>query len=143
MNFRSLLSIVLLTLFVIGITVTASPQTNKELLFNVNVPFDFVAGGAHLLAGRYSVYHFPTKRVILIESVSGKGAAFMQVSIATAGPGENPNTLVFNQYDNRYFLSQVTTKNDHEIHICSKSREEQVIIAQRQQSEKKAVAVGY
>ncbi len=143
MNFRSLLSIVLLTFLVVILSINASPQTNKELLFKVNVPFDFVAGGAHLPAGRYSVYHVATKSMILVESVSGKGAAFMQVSIATAGPGNNPNTLLFNQYDNRYFLSQVTTKNDHEVHVCSKSREEQVIIAQRQQSEKKAVAVGY
>ena len=142
MNFRSLLSIVLLAFFVIVINISASPQTSKELLFKVNVPFDFVAGGAHLPAGRYTVYHVSTKSMILIESVTGNGAAFMQVTVATSGPGEHPNTLVFNQYGNRYFLSQVTTKSNREIHSCSKSREEEVLIAHRKISEKQ-VTTGY
>jgi hypothetical protein len=143
MKFRSLLSIVLLALSVIAISINASPQTTKEALFKVNVPFDFVAGGAHLPAGRYAVYHVSTKSLILIESVTGRGAAFMLVNVTTSGAGEHPNTLVFNQYGDRYFLSQVTTENNREIHVCSKSREEQVIIAQRKASEKQAVATGY
>ncbi len=140
MKFRNLVSILLLTISLASLTALA--QSNKQLLFKVNIPFDFVAGEARLPAGHYSVYHVSTKSMILIESDAGKGASFVQVSVASLPAGQHLNALVFNRYGARYFLSQVATNSDHEVHTCSIGREEQILVAQRKAAEKET-AVGY
>ncbi len=143
MKFQSRFSILLVTLLVAIFCTTTSAQSNKELLFKVSVPFDFVAGDARLPAGHYSVYHVSTKSMILVESEAGKGASFVQVGVASLAAGEHLNALVFNRYGERYFLSQITTKNDHEVHTCSKGRDEQILIAQREKPGKQTVSAGY
>ena len=134
--------VLILSIIVSALSITASSQPKKDLLFRVSVPFDFIVGVAHLPAGRYSVYRVGASNIILIESVAGKGAAFTLVNTETSGTGERPNSLVFNRYGDRYFLQQVTTKFNNEIHICFRSPEEAIVIAEREKSRKEA-ASGY
>jgi hypothetical protein len=73
----------------------------------VTVPFDFTIGSKSLAAGEYRVREEP-QHVLSILSV--KGNAAMMVMTHAAEPNKTPGQvqLTFNQYGDRYFLSQVS-----------------------------------
>jgi hypothetical protein len=75
----------------------------------VNVPFDFVAGGATLPAGQYRINRVNpgVNRELLIHSYSNGGAFVLPVAfdeVLTDQP-----TLSFEHIGNRYFLSKIKT----------------------------------
>jgi ABC-type uncharacterized transport system substrate-binding protein len=106
----------------------------KTPLFRVDVPFAFMAAGVHLPAGSYIVSHVDPS-LILIETQDGKARALVHVAI------ENPNSstptkLVFNKYGDQYFIAQVWTEQDQQVHHCTKCRAEMQLVAQARQAEK-------
>jgi hypothetical protein len=105
-------------------------MTIKQPLFRVDVPFSFVAGGVHLPAGQYYVYHPGDPYLIVIEKDDGRarGMAFVHPSATNAN--ESSTKLVFNKYGDQHFLSQVWTEPDREVHQCFKCRMEQSLTAQ-------------
>jgi hypothetical protein len=102
----------------------------KQLLFRVNVPFAFVAGGVHLPPGQYHVYHPGDPYLIVIEKDDGRARAMEYVHPSTADPSSSNTKLVFNKYGDQYFLSQVWTERDLEVHHCFKCRMEKALMAQ-------------
>ena len=76
----------------------------------VDIPFAFVAGNATLPAGEYRVQKLDgNSGVLLIHCWDANASAF--VITQAVQPNEPPSVskLIFNRYDNRYFLSQVWT----------------------------------
>jgi hypothetical protein len=73
----------------------------------VNIPFDFSAGKATLKAGIYSIKR-TSANVLAIRSADGKTTALVNAPL-TIGSRDSKagERLVFNQYGNQYFLSQV------------------------------------
>jgi hypothetical protein len=102
----------------------------RQPLFRVDVPFAFVVGGVHLPAGHYHVYHPGDPYVILIEKDDGRARAMAYVHPSASNPDESSTKLVFNKYGDQYFLSQVWTEPDREVHQCFKCRMEQTLMAQ-------------
>jgi hypothetical protein len=73
----------------------------------VNIPFDFAAGKAQLQAGTYT-FKQRAGNVIAINDVDGKTVAVLNAPLTLGSRDSKPGErLVFNQYDNQYFLSQV------------------------------------
>jgi hypothetical protein len=102
----------------------------KQPLFRVDIPFSFVAGGVHLPAGHYHVYHPGDPYLIVIEKDDGRARAMAYVHPSATNADESSTKLVFNKYGDQYFLSQVWTEVDREVHQCFKCRMEQTLMAQ-------------
>jgi hypothetical protein len=85
----------------------ASVQAQTPSRVEVNIPFDFFAGKAALKAGAYSVKR-TAGNALSIRSADGKTTALVNAPL-TIGSRDSTagERLVFNQYGNQYFLSQV------------------------------------
>jgi hypothetical protein len=107
---------------------TASAQVRQPML-RVDIPFDFIAGGNHLPAGQYLLSHpgHPEQVLLQAENRRAQALIFVHVSEAKRNPGDNK--LVFNKYGDRYFLSQIRTAHDRELHEAYKSKSEQMMAA--------------
>jgi hypothetical protein len=111
----------------------------KQPLFRVDIPFAFSAGGTHLPAGHYYVSHPGDPYLLLIEKDDGRARAMVYVH-PSASNGNNLSTkLVFNKYGEQYFLSQVWTEPDREVHQCFKCRAEHILAAQVTQPQTRIV----
>jgi hypothetical protein len=106
--------------FVIAIS-SANAQTAGRV--EVNIPFDFSAGKVTLKAGSYSIKQ-TSGNALVIRSVDGKTNALISAPLAIGSrdfkAGER---LVFNQYGDRYFLSQVWLRVDSGLQLFTSGAE--------------------
>jgi hypothetical protein len=109
----------------------------KTPLFRVDVPFAFIAAGVHLPAGPYIVSHVDPS-LILIETQDGKARALVHVAIENFN-SSTPAKLVFNKYGDQYFMAQVWTEQDQQMHHCTKCRAERQLEAQARPAEQTIV----
>lgn len=121
------------------LTASVYGQAAPAPMVEVNVPFDFVAGGTNLPAGRYTVRHMMNSNWILLSGSDGQAISMVQVLEASVPSGKSETKLVFNRYAEKYFLSQVWTANDHQIHDCIKSGTERELASRTQTSTQVAV----
>jgi hypothetical protein len=97
------------TLFLFSIIVAAQAARAEELM-SVNIPFQFVAGNMTLPAGEYRVQKLERNSGVLLIHCSKPNTSVMLIThAAQAKKLQTQSLLVFNRYDNRYFLSQVWT----------------------------------
>ena len=75
----------------------------------INVPFDFYAGDQQLPAGEYTFSMesglVATGSKVVVQSPNGEGLFFL---MTRPGTDETASRLLFNKYDNRYFLSSIS-----------------------------------
>lgn len=111
----------------------------KQPLARVDIPFAFSAGNVHLPAGHYRISHPGDPYFVLIEKDDGGARALVYVH-----PSENSlsssTKLVFNKYADEYFLFQVWTGPDQQVHHCFQCRRERELIAKIQKPELIVVA---
>lgn len=120
-------------LFVLILLIPAALQAQmsiKQPLMRVDIPFAFVAGGVHLPAGPYRVYHPGDPYLVVIEKEDGRARAMAYVHPSATGADKSSTKLVFNKYGDEYFLSQVWTEADREVHQCFKCRRESALLAE-------------
>jgi hypothetical protein len=89
-------------------SVQAQTPTNAE----VNIPFDFSAGKASLKAG---AYHLKKRagNVIAITTADGKTTSLLDAPLTIGSRDFKAGSrLVFNRYENQYFLTQVWLSAD-------------------------------
>ena len=121
------------TVLVFMLLIPAAVQAQmpiKQPLFRVDIPFAFVAAGVHLPAGQYRVYHPGDPYLVVIEKDDGRGRATTYVHPSAVDSNQASTKLVFNKYGSQYFLSQVWTEPDREMHECFKCRMEKSLMAQ-------------
>ncbi len=124
---------------VLGTSLALYAQGQTNTLFKVAVPFEFRLGSAHLSAGNYTVFHVGSKW-ILFQSEDRKATALAPVMMSSAPAGRSASKLVFNRYGSLYFLSQVWTEEDDQMHECHKSLAEQTLLASQPRSGTTTVA---
>jgi hypothetical protein len=74
----------------------------------VNIPFAFTAGEATLPAGEYRVQKMDGNSAVLLIRCTEPSESAMVVTNATGGGKQQEQSkLVFNRYQDHYFLSQV------------------------------------
>ena len=119
-------SIVSTALLCFTIAVQAQTMAPKPLL-TVDVPFEFVAGGMNLPAGQYDVLHVTSPDWVMLKNSEAHATAVLLVHLSSADVDQSTPRLVFNRYGERYFLSQVWTEYNNEVHTCFKSSAERVL----------------
>jgi hypothetical protein len=125
MKTRIFIALSTLSTALLWLTVALQAQTTAPRpLLTVDVPFEFVAGGMNLPAGQYHVLHIMNPNWILLRSNDGRAKAVVYVQVSATTVGGSSSKLVFNRYGEQYFLSQVWTRQDNEVHKCFKSSAE-------------------
>lgn len=101
------LAVVLMSLGLCGVSINARAQDLDAVV--VNIPFDFVAGGATLPAGQYRVNRVkPGANRELAISAYDKGSAFLLPLVFEATEAGQPE-LSFDHIGGRYFLIEIKT----------------------------------
>jgi hypothetical protein len=125
--------IILATVAVLLPLLSSTLQAQEQLLFRVNVPFEFIAGGVHLSSGQYLAFHV-TPNMIQLTRVDGRANAYIAVKGLVMN-GNNGNRIIFNKYGETYFLAQVQTGHDQQTHECFQCRGEKTLAARYRPSE--------
>ena len=120
-RFAALVTTVLLS------TLTANAQ---RTFLRANVPFEFVAGGVHLPPGEYRVYHPGNPYIVIIENKNATARAMTYVHVSAVKPSTNSTKLLFNRYGDQYFLAEIWTERDWEVHQCFRCGLERAVMAQ-------------
>lgn len=136
-------AIVLAVVSLSTIPVTAQ-TTTKETLLQANIPFAFVAGGVTLPAGEYRVYHPGNPYVIVIEKNDGTTRSMTYVHPSSSiDPSKNSTKLLFHKYGDQYFLAEVWTEQNQEVHQCFQCGMEKALTAQARKPTTVVVAAMY
>jgi hypothetical protein len=110
MKNQILRSVAIFGLFFMLAMTSVQAQTPSRV--EVKVPFDFAAGKVLFKAGIYSIKKV-SDNTLAIRSIDGKTTKLVDAPLTIGSrdfkAGER---LVFNQYGNQYFLSQVWLSND-------------------------------
>ena len=86
----------------------AAQVTRAQEPMTVNIPFAFTAGEAALPAGEYRVQKMDGNgAVLLIRCSEPTASAFVMTIGKQANEQQGKSKLVFNRYNDHYFLSQV------------------------------------
>ena len=113
----------------------AAAQSDRPILTTANIPFDFVAGGVHLTAGTYNLYHIFNSNTVLVQRTDLKAEAIVPLAnVSEAVRGKASTKLVFNRYGDQTFLAQVWTGRDQQIHQCAKCPAEKALMSQPQKA---------
>ena len=91
-------------------SMAATQVARAQQAMVADIPFAFTAGNATLPAGEYRVQKLDgNSAVLLIHCADTRVSAMVITNAAQAKELQSQSKLVFNRYDNRYFLSQVWT----------------------------------
>jgi hypothetical protein len=103
---KSYLTAVLTLTCLLGLGISARAQDNQGV--TVNVPFEFVAGGATLPAGTYSVGRLSAGAQSGI-AIRGYGNAVLILPTVVDGTPAGQPELNFEHVGGKYFLSEIET----------------------------------
>jgi hypothetical protein len=118
-------SFTMLMLTIALAAVAAQAQSANQM--KANIPFRFIIGNQTRPAGEYTVRYVNQdsgKTALLFRSMDGKTSRIVNMNTTQQGEGEAKASLVFNQYGDSYFLSQVWTGGDQYGLSLPKSRTE-------------------
>ena len=105
MKNQILRSIAIFGLFFMLAMTSVQAQTPSRV--EVKIPFDFAIGKVQLKAGTYS-FRKVTDNTLTVRDVNGKGTTLVDAPLTIGSRDFKAGArLVFNQYGNQYFLSQV------------------------------------
>lgn len=115
-------------------------HAQENLLFRVNIPFEFIAAEVHMPAGHYLAFR-TTPAIIQLVREDGRASAWIPVKASPVESEGISNQLVFNRYGETYFLAKVNTGEDRRVNECFKCRGERELAAKCRGSEVKTVAL--
>jgi len=99
----------LITIWLLFTAATLFAQTESQRLMKVNIPFAFSVEDHSMPAGEYLVLTVTPERSIRIVSADGKHSATVNTLPNYAKSPSETSRLVFHNYGDEYFLSQVWT----------------------------------
>lgn len=116
-------------------------QSNRN---SINIPFNFNVGQKTLPAGEYTVE--PTRKdsqnVWLLENKNRHESVVFTTIPAWASVTQEQTKLVFNRYDDQYFLSQIFTAGDNSSRELRMRRWERQLARNGVQPEKVLITPG-
>ena len=110
---RSVLSIIsALVLFVTLVASSAAAGTSRSLV--VQIPFDFHIGSKTLPAGKYVVERSTQASAegLSLRGIDTNAGAFVLTSTVQSRLRQSDSRLVFNRYQDKYFLAQYWTSGE-------------------------------
>ena len=137
-------NIILLNLVVVFALTLSVAYAGSAKSMIVNVPFEFYIQDQILPAGEYrfemSSGAIPTGSIVFVRTGEGKGISIL-LTRSSDNNGSLQSHLLFNQYEEKYFLSSVsvgsfkarvaTSKLEKELRAANKAAHPEMLIAQR------------
>lgn len=136
---KILMQICLAVGLVTGLIITAQAQMRTQ--YRAQVPFDFKVGGQAFQAGDYILgLTNPTNdnRLLTFREINSGEAKIITIIPKENNERLNVSKLVFNRYDDRYYLSEMITPT---LGAKFRKTKNEVIIAEQQKSKSETVAV--
>ena len=122
---------VLTTIAAIALFMTLAVGTTyaQSDVIKVNIPFDFTISGKTLPAGEYAVRRSLEGPIIVltIQSMNNNWGVYLLTHPVRARDFQQESKLVFNHYDDRYFLSQVWLAGRNSGEELTKTRRERLL----------------
>lgn len=116
------------TMLVLAVTLAVlTVQAQSANQMKASIPFSFTIGDQTLPAGEYTIRYVNQdsgKTALLFKSTDGKTSRIVNMMTTQRGEAELKASLVFNQYGDSYFLSEVWTGSDQYGLSLPKSRAE-------------------
>lgn len=118
-------------------------RAQSDHLLAVTVPFNFYVKDRALPAGQYTValVRVAGADALKIQSNDGHLTALVPVRAASTGSKQDKPQLVFRQYEDRYFLAQVTGLEETVAQQVSRSRIEEEVVKSARAAERQKIAV--
>lgn len=118
----------LFTMLVLAFALGAvAVQAQSASQMKADIPFRFVIGDQTLPAGEYTIRYVNQdsgKTALLFKSTDGRTSRIVNMMTAEKGTPRERAGIVFNQYGDQYFLSEVWTAGDQYGLTLPKSRAE-------------------
>jgi hypothetical protein len=131
MRKQSLRIVVLFSFIAVLAVSSVQAQQGREL--TARIPFSFVVGNERFPAGDYSLTRLnpqSDRAAVAIKSMDGRRSkVVLLIPVRAVGKTQEGARLVFTQYDEHYFLSQVWTPADRTGLELPKSRSERTLLA--------------
>jgi hypothetical protein len=147
MKKKSLITLTMLSLVVVLTATSVSAQSNHKLV--VTIPFEFAIRGQILPPGEYIIKRVSSDRLEMLSigsvDVGTTGVAVLTSNVR-AKTTQRQSTLVFNQYGNQYFLSQIWEAGNSTGREVMKSRKERQLereLAKNGARREKVAIVGF
>ena len=126
----------------LALAVAANAQVLDAVV--IRVPFDFVAGGKQMPAGRYTVRRIRSdaESALLIRSEDGRSTAIILTN--TGEPSPCTAALVFRRHGDRHFLAEVSMPGAASVRELPKTAAERRLereLAEQKHGESKTVTV--
>jgi hypothetical protein len=131
----------------LAILTTASAYAQSSNEQTANIPFSFIVGSKTFPAGEYKVVRLnpqSDKAALAIKSADGRLNKIVLTTPIQANEVSERAKLIFNRYDDQYFLVQVWTPADNTGLELPKSRSERTLArhAGENRAERVAIALG-
>ncbi len=123
------LGAILLTIALFVPLALQAQMAGQQYLFHVDIPFPFIAGGSHLPAGHYHLYHPGDPNLLILQKDDNLARAVVYTHVNETDSESAATKLVFNKYGDQYFLAQAWTERDRDMHAALKCRAEQTLAA--------------
>ncbi len=116
----------LVSIAVVGVCYAQQP------LLGVNIPFAFQVGDKTLPAGEYWVQPLPSgaDSLQIIRHKDGSASMIVLTKAADSKDAKSEPELIFNQYGNSYFLSQIWTGDGQGRELSKSKREKEAALGQ-------------
>ena len=113
-----------LSLLGLGLLLVTALAYAKTVNMKVNVPFNFVVGGATMPSGEYTVQGLGLGNAISIRRLDQTAASLTLAIRCESSKTPEQSKLVFHRYGDRYFLAQIWMAGSNSGHELPKSRRE-------------------
>ena len=113
-----------MSLLGLGLLLVTALAYAKTVNMNVNIPFNFVVGGATLPSGEYTVQGLSLGNAISIRKLDQTAKSLTLAIRCESSKTPEKSKLVFHRYGDRYFLAQIWMAGDNAGHELPKSRRE-------------------
>jgi len=97
---------------IVALLLAVAGQAQSSLPLRANIPFNFVAGGATLNAGRYTVDQGDAG-LITVKAADGKATRHLFAATVHCAGKQTASRLVFHRYGDTYLLSQIWTEGNN------------------------------
>ncbi len=136
---KTLMQICLAVGLVTGLIISAQAQMRTQ--YRAHVPFDFKVGGQSFQAGDYVLgltNPSSNNQALTIREMNSGEAKIIMMIPKENNERLNVSKLVFNRYDDRYYLSEMITPT---LGAEFRKTKNEVMIAEKQKSKSETVAV--
>ena len=103
-------NIAAIALFVLASFVAAGPAHAQDHMVKATVPFNFTVGDRALPSGTYTIGSITTSPHVLSIRNWDKKVNLMSMGLSNESNPGHDNTLVFHQYGNQYYLSEIRSE---------------------------------